>query len=449
VHAVTTGDDLLVDAPTMLLVAGAAGALGTANALHPPADDGWPSLVTFAAGAVTSEIPLLHGGFHGAVAAGLCARGGLGSWRGRAGLGLTAMACAGAVALHGEARQAGAELEGALVEALGPGYRDGIVYPPRPEEGKEKVSRVPVLLATLGSRRRFLRAENVPYGPHGRRNQLDVWARPDLPEGTRAPVVVQVHGGAWVFGSKTGQAYPLLSHLVERGWICVAVNYRLSPRSTWPDPLVDVKLALAWVRTHIADHGGDPGFVAVTGGSAGGHLSSLVALTANDPVLQPGFEDADTSVQAAVPIYGVYDWTGTQGVRRDMVPFLERRVVKTSIRDGRDVFAQASPIDRVHAGAPPFFLLHGDRDVLAPVEQARRFARQLRARSQAPVAYGEMHGAHHAFDVLSSTRTVHAVQAVERFLGAIYGRHLALTSPTSMALRTNAGDAEADSGLPA
>ncbi len=416
-----------METSTALLAAGAAAAIGTANALHPLAEEGRASFAAFAAGAVTSEIPLLHAGAHGMLAAGLAAGGGLRSWRGRVGLGLTAAACAGALAVHREARHAGTELERALVEALGPGYRDGIVLPPRPGGDTQNVSRVPVLVAGLTSRRRFLRDNDVAYGPAGRRNLLDVWARPDLPPGSLAPVVVQVHGGAWVWGSKTGQAYPLLSHLVERGWICVAVNYRLSPRATWPDHLVDVKRALAWVKEHIGSYGGDAGFVAITGGSAGGHLSALAALTPGDPAFQPGFEDADTSVAAAVPIYGVYDWTGTRGVRRDMVPFLEHTVVKAEQRAGRDIFVQASPIDRVHAGAPPFFLLHGDRDVLAPVEQARQFAHCLQACSTAPTAYGEMHGAHHAFDVLSSTRTVHAVQAVERFLGATYGRHLAAT----------------------
>ncbi|MBL7660064.1 alpha/beta hydrolase, partial [Escherichia coli] len=93
------------------------------------------------------------------------------------------------------------------------------------------------------------------------------------------------------------------------GWICVAINYRHSPRNTWPDHILDVKRALAWVKAHISEYGGDPDFIAITGGSAGGHLSSLAALTPNDPRFQPGFEEADTRVQAAVPFYGVYDFT--------------------------------------------------------------------------------------------------------------------------------------------
>ncbi len=411
-----------MDPSTKLFAAGALGALATANALR-PVERGPASFPSFAAGAVTSEIPLVHAAAHGALAGALAAAGGLRAARGRLGLGLTGAACAGALVLHRQARHGEEELERALVVALGTGYRESIVLPPSPEEGRQWITRMPVLLATLSSRRRYLKDEDVPYGPAGRRNHLDVWARPDLPTDAAAPVVLQVHGGAWVWGGKKGQAYPLLSHLVERGWICVAANYRLSPRSTWPDQLVDVKRALAWVKENIAGYGGDAGFVAVTGGSAGGHLSALLALTAGDPEFQPGFEDADTAVQAAVCFYGVYDWTGTRGVRPDMVPFLEREIVKGSIRQRREVFVRASPIERVHPGVPPFFLLHGDRDVLAPVEQARAFFDRLGAVSQAPVAYAELHGAHHAFDVMSSTRSAHAVQAVERFLGAAYGRH--------------------------
>src|SRR4029450_4266482 len=65
--------------------------------------------------------------------------------------------------------------------------------------------------------------------------------------------------------------------------------------------------ALRWIRERMAEYGGDPDFVVVTGGSAGGHLAALLALTPNDPEFQPGFEDVDTSVTACVPFYGVYD----------------------------------------------------------------------------------------------------------------------------------------------
>ena len=146
-------------------------------------------------------------------------------------------------------------------------------------------------------------------------------------------MLLQVPGGAWMTGNKRGQAHPLMSHLAELGWVCVAINYRLSPRSTWPDHIVDVKRALAWTKEHIAEYGGDPDWIAITGGSAGGHLSSLAALTANDPQFQPGFEEADTRVQAAVPFYGVYDFTRSDDSMHPlMVPMVAKQRVQAEPR---------------------------------------------------------------------------------------------------------------------
>ena len=91
-------------------------------------------------------------------------------------------------------------------------------------------------------------------------------------------------------------------------------------------------------------------FIAVTGGSAGGHLAALMGLTANDPEYQPGFEEADTRVQAAVPIYGVYDFTSRLGTNR--LPFwyrrLERQIMKAFRDEEPEKFRRASPIERIH-----------------------------------------------------------------------------------------------------
>ena len=59
-------------------------------------------------------------------------------------------------------------------------------------------------------------------------------------------------------GDKRQQGIPLMHELIERGWVCVAINYRLSPRATWPEHVIDCKRALAWVHEHIAEYGGDP-----------------------------------------------------------------------------------------------------------------------------------------------------------------------------------------------
>jgi acetyl esterase/lipase len=239
-------------------------------------------------------------------------------------------------------------------------------------------------------------------------------------------VLIQVHGGAWVIGDKQQQGLPLMTHMASLGWVCVAINYRLSPRSTFPDHIVDVKKAIAWVKEHIAEHGGDPGFVAITGGSAGGHLTALAALTPNDPEYQPGFESADTTVQAAVPFYGVYDFTNRNGVGRDdMLPYLARYVFKKRFDADRAAFDRASPMSRVNEDAPPFLIIHGSHDTLVPVEQGRLFAEMLRAVSRSPVAYAEIPGAQHAFEVFASARTAHVVRGVARFLAHVHAAHRA------------------------
>ena len=212
-------------------------------------------------------------------------------------------------------------------------------------------------------RRRYVeKADIVRYGPHPRVNFADIWHRRDLPRDGKAPVLLQVPGGAWTIGMRRPQSYPMLSHFAERGWVCVSIDYRVSPVHTWPDHIVDVKRALAWIKEHIAEYGGDPDFVAITGGSAGGHLCALAALTPDDPQYQPGFEDADTSVVAAVPIYGRYDWFSTKGPgRREFVLILlQRLVVKKRLTKHLQVYLDASPITRVRPDAPPFFVLHGD-----------------------------------------------------------------------------------------
>jgi acetyl esterase/lipase len=215
-----------------------------------------------------------------------------------------------------------------------------------------------------------------------------------------------------------------MAHLAERGWVCVTANYRLSPRATWPDHIVDVKRALAWVKANIADHGGDPDFVVITGGSAGGHLCALAALTKDVDAFQPGFEDADTSVAAAVPFYGVYDFTNRHGTsREEMTPFLEKRVFKSALVDDRDRWEQASPISHVRSDAPPFFVLHGTNDSLVPVEQARTFVDELRKESGQPVVYAELPLAQHAFEMFPSVRAHHTVHAVERFLAVVRSEH--------------------------
>ncbi|MDX6583158.1 MAG: hypothetical protein QOI10_2342 [Solirubrobacterales bacterium] len=260
----------------------------------------------------------------------------------------------------------------------------------------------------------------VEFARYGERAlRLDVY-EPSEPASGLRPAIIQVHGGGWIVGTRSEQGIPLLNHLAVHGWVGFNIDYRLSPEGTFPDHVVDVKRAIAWVREHAADYGVDPDFVCITGGSAGGHLCALAALTAGDPAFQPGFEDADTSVAAAVPFYGVYDLTNAEGEYYDEIQWvLEELVFKARVAEEPELYRSASPTYRVHSGAPPFCVLHGDHDTLVPVADARRFVERLRAVSEQPVVYAELAGAEHAFDILPSVRTARVVETIERFLATI------------------------------
>ena len=336
------------------------------------------------------------------------------------GTAVAGLAAAGYVDLIRRGQAAKTEVEDALRSALGEDYRDLLERAPTPADlgtpWRSLLNPFDMAHVDVVAQRR------LPYAPGGRRYELDVYHHRDTPTG--APVLLQVHGGGWMIGEKEQQGIPLMMRMAARGWVCVAINYPLSPKAKWPEHLIAVKRAIAWIREHGHEYGADPRFLAVTGGSAGGHLAAMTALTAADKSLQPGFEQADTAVQACVPHYGVYDFTDEDGTRASKVRLeglLRRFVMAADARYPED-YRAASPLFRVNADAPPFFVLHGSNDTLVPVADARAFVAKLRAASTQPVAYAEIKGAQHAFDIFTSVRSAHAVRGVERFLDWTYAR---------------------------
>ena len=335
----------------------------------------------------------------------------------KAGLALAGASAVGLARMVRQSQQTAETFEDALVEGLGVDYVEQLDQVPTPADLATTWRRLVRPFSFTDEGVRVIR--DLPYSEAGRRGHLDIY----LPAGEDAikdaPVLLQVHGGAWSVGAKEHQGRPLMNQMAAKGWVCVAINYRLSPRDAWPAHIVDVKRAVAWVRDNIADYGGDPDYLAITGGSAGGHLTALAALTPGDPAFQPGFEDADTSVQAAVPFYGVYDFAGSTGLTnaigmRDA--FLGPRVMQTTWDDAPDVYEAASPILRITPDAPDFFVIHGELDSLVAVDQARLFVAELRHTSKKSVVYAELPGAQHAFEVFHSIRSAHAVRAVDRYL---------------------------------
>ena len=211
----------------------------------------------------------------------------------------------------------------------------------------------------------------------------------------------------------------LMNRMAARGWSCVAINYRLAPKHPFPAQISDVKKAISWVRDNIASSGGDPSYVVITGGSAGGHLASLAALTPEVAEYQPGFEDADTRVSACIPFYGGYDMAaisedGYDVRARDQ--FYGPRIFKLDPTADLGPFELASPIKHLGPDAPDFFVIHGAHDGLFPVRGARLFVNKLREVSTGVVTYLELPNTQHGFEVFSSIRSQHVIRAVERWL---------------------------------
>ena len=312
---------------------------------------------------------------------------------------------------------AGAAVERALQAGLGEAYRDAV---PAAARGRWRETlrfrdwRKPAAFAHPDVE--VIRG--VPYGPVGVRQQLDIYRPRSIPPGG-CPVLLQIHGGAWVIGDKAHQALPLMYHLASRGWICVAANYRLSPSVGFPVHLEDCKRALCWIRSKGGEYGMDTRFVAVTGGSAGGHLAALMGLTENRPELQTDYPGVDTSVQACVPFYGVYDFLARHDQHPNaevVIRFLKNRVLHESPEQNPALWDLASPVTQVHEAAPPFMLVHGRIDSLAAINDGRTFAQRLRRTSRKPVVFAELPGAEHGFDCMHSPRTERVIDGVERFL---------------------------------
>lgn len=236
---------------------------------------------------------------------------------------------------------------------------------------------------------RIRRERNIAYGPApGRANLLDVYRRRGAGPG---PVLVYFHPGGFSGGSKNRQSKLLIETLALRGWTCVSANYRL--RTDYWAILSDAKRVIAWVRTEGREHGAAPDVLVAAGGSAGAHLASACALSSGRPELQPGFEQADTSVSAVVGLYGYYG----------------------------EVFGQPSTRvpDLADRALPPALIVHGEKDPMAFAAGAREFVAEMRERGDGPVAYAELPGAVHNFDLFASLRHAAVATAVLEFTAAL------------------------------
>ena len=248
----------------------------------------------------------------------------------------------------------------------------------------------------------------VPYrdGPEvdAVRNRLDLF----LPKGQKDyPVVILVHGGAWVMGDNRccGLHSSVGEFLASQGIAAVLPNYRLSPGVRHPEHVQDLARAVAWVKAHIADYGGRPDQIFLAGHSAGGHLVALLATDAKYLEAE-GLRTAD--LKGVLALSGVYHLPAgkmsltlggatPRAFRFDeMLPVrcgsgrlwpplpwvpgipLWLNIFGPAFGDDPQVREDASPVCHVRPGLPPFLIFSAENDLPTLPAMAQEFDQALR-----------------------------------------------------------------------
>jgi acetyl esterase/lipase len=226
----------------------------------------------------------------------------------------------------------------------------------------------------------------------GRELRANVYRPPEQEAG--APSVLLIHGGGWASGDR-GQLHGYGILLGRLGYLCVACEYRLSGEAPWPAQIHDVKAALRWMRASAAELGIDPAKISVSGNSAGGHLSLMLAGTQDMPEFEGdgGNRGAGTAVAAAIGFYAPTVLAASAGVLSEPVAALLGREAS------QDALRAASPITYAAREFPPALLIHGTKDELVPHEASLRMQRAL-DEAGAPAELHLYAGAPHGFDAV-------------------------------------------------
>ena len=226
-----------------------------------------------------------------------------------------------------------------------------------------------------------------------------------LPEATRPPLVVWIHGGAWRSGSK--DRVPVLP-LVSKGYAVASVEYRLSPVAPFPAQIHDIKAAIRFLRAHQRRYGYDASRVGIAGSSAGGHLVALVGASNSHSQLEGTVGehlDQSSDVQAVIDLYGPTNFlTILQqstphglGVR---IPALQL-LLRGQPDDKPDLARLASPVFHVDPGDPPLLMIHGDQDPQVPINQSHELHGKYKAANltvRFEVIHGGAHGGKEFYD---------------------------------------------------
>jgi pectinesterase len=176
------------------------------------------------------------------------------------------------------------------------------------------------------------------------------------------PAVLDIHGGGWK-ARQVEQDRPMMERIATRGFVTGIVAYRLSTEAKYPAAIHDCKAAVRYLRAHAAELKIDPDRIGVMGGSAGGHLTGLLAMTTGKPEFEgegPNREQS-SAVKAAIVMAATQDLTAAY---KDKTPEGSVAFFGATAAEKPDLYAQASPITHVRAGVPPTIFIEGEKDTL-------------------------------------------------------------------------------------
>ncbi len=246
-----------------------------------------------------------------------------------------------------------------------------------------------------------VRAErNIPYVENGHRNQVLDLFLPEQPSEKPRPLMMWIHGGAWMVGD---QANPPVLYLVSQGFAVASIQYRFSSDAIWPAQAHDCKGAIRFLRANAAKYNLDPDHFGVGGDSSGGHLAAFVGTSGDVKEMEGNLGDTSVSsrVQAVVDWFGPTDFTlmtqqsGPGSMSSHDAPNSpESRLLGGPVQEKRDLAKTANPLTYVDQTDPPFLIMHGDNDQLVPLGQSVILAKAL-IDAGVEVTMRTIHGAGH------------------------------------------------------
>jgi acetyl esterase/lipase len=245
----------------------------------------------------------------------------------------------------------------------------------------------PLLMDTSHIKRKWL---DVPYANKSEAQKLDIYL-PDDSDGP-FPVIVAIHGGAWMFGNKADDFNRFFLEGLKYGYAVACIDYRLSGEAHFPSQIHDCRTAVRYLRTNAAAHHLKGFQIGAWGASAGGHLAALLGTAAHareldDPSMRSARTRFSSKVQAVVTWYAPSEnflamdeqlsKSGMGSPDHSAEDSPESRLLGRKIVDVPALVKFASPMTYIRPKVPPFLIQHGRKDSIVPVEQSINFAAQI------------------------------------------------------------------------